>query len=141
MDRRHKEYIQVDATLNYIFYFGLPGTCLYIQVIKNNLSALVEPAPESCTFRTFIKTLSWKSKMKDVVQYEVYLDILLVVFIYVINHFLRVNSGLWSPVLRPGVRVRGPRSRVRSPGPGLPGLAPGPNTRMCRVTYKSTRDL
>jgi len=45
--------------------------------------APASPAPKRCVLRTFQKTFSWKSKMKPVVKYGVYWDILLRVPIYV----------------------------------------------------------
>ena len=43
-------------------------------------------APKMCIFRTCLKTFSWKSKMKNVVKYCVYLDILLTGSIYVTKY-------------------------------------------------------
>jgi len=40
------------------------------------------PAPARCIFRTVLKTFPWKSKMKPVVKYGAYQDILLRVPIY-----------------------------------------------------------
>ena len=80
----HKQYIQVDILYNYMFHFGLPGKCLH-------LSPQTHTFLDTC-FRTFIKTFSWKSKMKHVVKYDLYLHILLMRSIYVIKStFLRGN--------------------------------------------------
>jgi len=55
-------------------------------------------APIVCIFRTYLKTCSWKSSMKHVViKYCVYLDILLMVPIYVIKYtFLRGGTDFRS---------------------------------------------
>ena len=31
INRHHKQYMQVDIIFNYMFHFGLPGTCLYLS--------------------------------------------------------------------------------------------------------------
>ena len=53
---------------------------------KQTFLAPAEPAPERCIFLICVKTFSWKSKMKHVVKYDVYLDILLMVSIYEIKN-------------------------------------------------------
>ena len=65
-----KQYILVDTIFNYRFHLGLPGKCLYLSPRKGAFPGL------------FLKTLSRQSKMKPVVKYSVYQDILLRVSIY-----------------------------------------------------------
>jgi len=46
---------------------------------------ILEPAPDSCVLITCIIACSWKSITKDVVKYDVCLDILLMVSICVLG--------------------------------------------------------
>jgi len=55
---------------------------------------------ERCAWRTYIKTYSWKSKMKHVVEYD--FDILLTVSIYVTiyvfsNEHKKVDPSITAP--------------------------------------------
>jgi len=80
----HKQYIQVDTMLNYIFHFGLPGTCLYLN--KSTFLVPEKSALERCMFLNLSKDLCPKSKMKNGVKCDVNLDILLVGSIYVTTY-------------------------------------------------------
>ena len=67
----HKQYIEVDIIFNYIFYFGLPGACLYLSP-QNTPFWRQQSRREMCISRICLKTCSWNSKMKNVVKYDVY---------------------------------------------------------------------
>ena len=74
-----KQYILVGTIFNYRFHFGLLGTCIYLSPQHTH----VWRRENMRIVWTFLKTFSWKSKMKPVVKYGVHLDILLRVPIYV----------------------------------------------------------
>ena len=60
-----------------------------IPLFKSPKHIFLAPAkstPERYIFQTFPKTCSWKSRMKNIVKYDVYLDILLVGCIYVTKY-------------------------------------------------------
>ena len=69
--------------------------------------APAEPGPQRCVFRTYLKTSSWKSKIKHAVKYCVYWDILLMGGIYVIK----------STCLR-GNPISGQKTSLRAPPSG-----------------------
>ena len=71
-----------------------------LKVSKHTFWAPAEPAPKRCIFRICLKTFSWKSKMKNVVKYCVYQDILLRVSIYVTTcQFFKENPQMDFPVI------------------------------------------
>ena len=97
----HKQYIQVDIIFNYMFHFRLPGKCLYLSPQNTPFWRRAEPAPKRFISRTFLKTFSWKSKMKNVVKYCVYQDILLRVSICGTKcRFFKENPEMDPPVIR-----------------------------------------
>ena len=54
-----------------------------------------------CVFEDLHKDISLTSKMKNVVKYDFYLDILLVGFIYVTKYrFVKENQQMNLPVIR-----------------------------------------
>jgi len=77
LNRPHEQYTQVDNI------FGTSRTMYLFKSPKHTFLVLVKPAPERCSFRTFSKTLSWKSGMKNVAKCDVYLHILLMGSSYV----------------------------------------------------------
>jgi len=46
----HKQYVLVDTIFNYMFYFGLPATCLHLSP-QHSFLAPAEAAPERCVLR------------------------------------------------------------------------------------------
>ena len=66
-----------------------------LKFSKHTFWAPAEPAPNMCIFCTCLKTCSWKFKMKPVVKYGVYQDILLRVSIYGTKcRFLKENPEM-----------------------------------------------
>ena len=74
----HKQYIQVDELH---FPFWASGTCLYVSP-----QTTLFRRQKRCILRTFLKTYSWTSNMSNVVKYDVYLDTLLTMPIYVTTY-------------------------------------------------------
>ena len=65
------------------------------------------PALERCVLETYIKTLAWKSKIKNVVKYDAYLDILLVGSIYVTTYrFVKEKKQIPVMLQTPSSRLR-----------------------------------
>jgi len=62
-----KQYIIVDTIFTYWLHFGLPGTCLYSSPQNTHVWRRL------CIFWTVLKTCSWKSKMKLVVKYHLFI--------------------------------------------------------------------
>ena len=69
---QRKQCIQVDIIFNCMFHFGLPGTCLYNSP-ENNMFWRV-------CFNYFYKDMCLGAP--NVVKYDVYVEILLMVSIY-----------------------------------------------------------
>ena len=87
----HKQYIQVDKYLTTFFILDFQDN-VFTKVRGMSLQKSAEPVPKGCLLRTWVKTCSWKSKLKRVVKCCVYLDILLMGSFYVLKStFLRGN--------------------------------------------------
>ena len=77
-------YIQVDIIFNYMFHPGLPGTCLY-RSPGNTLFCPGSASTRNVCLNYFYKDMFLEVQMKHEVKYDVYLDVLLVVSIYVMK--------------------------------------------------------
>ena len=65
----HKQYIQVDIIFNYIFHFGLQENACR-KVRNTHLCSGTAGARKVC-FEDLNNDISWKSKMKHIVKYDV----------------------------------------------------------------------
>ena len=89
MHGHHMQCTQVGIIFNYMFYHA------FIQVITILPSGTEEPASEMCIFQAVINTCSWKSKIKHVGKYDVYLDILQVsIYVAIKCAFFREHQNI-----------------------------------------------
>ena len=65
---------------------------VFKQVREIHLFGAGSAGAKRCVLRTSVKTFSWKSKMKPVVKYGVYLDILLMGSTYVIKYVFLMET-------------------------------------------------
>ena len=84
LNGRHKQYILlvVDIIFNYVFHVGLQEN-VFRQILKTRTLGLGGAGTEKVYFRTCLKTCSWKSNTENVIKYGAYLDVVLMVSIYV----------------------------------------------------------
>jgi len=117
----HKQLIQIYIIFNYMHVcVGLPQPCVYNRPQKYNFPATAPPVLERLLLIIVMETCSWNSKMKHAVKYDVYLDTLFMVSIYVIKYWL-LRSGHQTKHI-----IFGPGS-ISDQGPSGPGTSREPN--------------
>ena len=67
----HKQYIQVQAVdiFNYMFHFGLLGSCLYTTHIKMSLSGADRAGARKVHFANFYEDMFWSPNVMSTLIY------------------------------------------------------------------------